>query len=241
MATALFRFHGELLRFLPSDRRGEGFLHACARAATLKNAIEALGVPHTEAAVIRVNGEGATLDRIVREGDVIEVFPWWAGEAPEPLPGGFLADAHLGGLARFLRMLGFDTLHENAFADEDIRRLARDERRVVLTRDRELLKCRDIARGCFVHALEPQAQLGEVAKRYGLARRARPFTLCLHCNLPLVEVDRDSVLERLPERVVELHERFTHCRGCDRVYWPGSHYDRMRQALGEVLSAENLR
>jgi uncharacterized protein with PIN domain len=154
------------------------------------------------------------------------------------LPPGFLADAHLGGLARFLRMLGFDTLHHNAFDDDEIRQLAREEHRLVLTRDRELLKCRDIARGCFVHSIKPEVQLREVAGRYGLAQHARPFTLCLHCNLPLEEVERSTVLARLPERVAERHERYTHCRGCDRVYWPGSHYERMRRALGTALSSE---
>lgn len=238
MATAHFRFYEQLDRFLPRARRGVRFAHACARAATLKNAIEALGVPHTEAARIRVNGEHATLDRIVRDGDIVEVFPWTFHAAPEPLPAGFLADAHLGGLARYLRMLGFDTLHHNAFSDEAIRMLAYREKRLVLTRDRELLKCRDIARGCFVHAIKPEAQLREVAERYGLARHARPFTLCLHCNLPLERVPRSGVLLRLPERVAELHERFTYCRGCDRVYWPGSHYERMRRALGTALSGE---
>jgi uncharacterized protein len=168
------------------------------------------------------------------------VYPW-TGREPQPLPLGFIADAHLGGLARFLRMLGFDTLHENAFADDEIRRLAHEERRVLLTRDRELLKCRDVARGRFVHAVKPLEQLKEVAGRYGLARGARPFTLCLHCNVPLEEVERASVLQRLPERVAELHARFTRCPGCDRVYWPGSHYSRMRKALGEALSAEVLR
>lgn len=241
MASAQFRFHRELSRFLPRAARGTPFRYACARAATLKNAIEALGVPHTEAAEVQVNGERATLDRIVREGDLIEVFPWTARDAPEPPPAGFLADAHLGGLARFLRMLGFDTLHHNALADEALRRLAHEEGRVVLTRDRELLKCRDIARGCFVHAIKAEAQLREVAGRYGLARHASPFTLCLRCNLPLEVVERARVAERLPERVAELHERFTRCPGCDRVYWPGSHYERMRAALGGMLSAESLR
>jgi uncharacterized protein with PIN domain len=241
MAIAHFRFHGELTRFLARERREVSFAHACARAATLKNAVEALGVPHTEAAELRVNGERATLDRIVREGDAIEVFPWSVGGLSEPAPAGFLADAHLGALARFLRMLGFDTLHHNAFADEEIRTLARTERRLVLTRDRELLKCRDIARGCFVHAIKPEAQLREVAGRYGLARHARPFTLCLHCSLPLEQVERETVEARLPERVAERHERFTLCPGCDRVYWPGSHYERMRRALGTALSAEILR
>jgi hypothetical protein len=101
----------------------------------------------------------------------------------------------------------------------------------VLTRDRELLKCREISRGCYVRALKPEKQLAEVAARYGLAALARPFTLCLHCNLPLEGAARDEVAHRVPPAVLAIHEHFTHCAGCGRVYWPGSHYERMREAL----------
>lgn len=232
MTTARFRFTDPLASFLKPERRGATFAYECARAANLKNAIEALGVPHTEVGAVRVNGVAATLQRAVREGDEIEVFAY-----AEPETGSasvFLADAHLGGLARFLRMLGFDTLHDPALADPDIRRIAHDERRVVLTRDRDLLKCREIERGCYVRALKPEAQLREVAARYRLGERARAFTLCLHCNLPLAPIGKAAVAGRVPQRVLELHLAFTHCRGCDRVYWPGSHYERMQAALGKI-------
>jgi uncharacterized protein with PIN domain len=134
-------------------------------------------------------------------------------------------------------MLGFDTLHRNAFSDEEIRRLAEAEGRIVLTRDRELLKCREIARGAYVRALKPEAQLREVAGRYGLAARARPFSLCLGCNLPLQPADRGAVAARVPLAVLELHEHFLRCPGCDGVFWPGSHYRRMLSALRSSFDA----
>ncbi len=242
MAIARFRFHGDLERFLRAGHRQAPPLdYACARAATLKNAIEALGVPHTEVGRIQVNGELATLQRIVREADLVEVFPWekkgsgpFSEKGPDPF---FLADAHLGGLARFLRMLGFDTLHENAFADQEIRRIAQEERRIVLSRDRELLKCREIERGCYVRAIKPEAQLREVAARYRLAAAARPFTLCLNCNVPLEPVEKSAVAHRVPEKVLLLQHTFTRCARCDGVFWPGSHYQRMVAALTPILSA----
>lgn len=233
MATARFLFHEPLSAFLRRELRGHPFAYECARAASLKNAIEALGVPHTEAGAVTVNGVPATLQRTVREGDVIEIHPVKMESVSDP--GFFLADAHLGGLARFLRMLGFDTLHDQAMHDDAIRRIAADEGRIVLTRDRELLKCRDIAHGCYVRALKPEAQLREVATRYGLAPRARPFTLCLRCNLPLEPVAKAAVAARVPEKVLASNEAFSHCRGCDRVYWPGSHYERMKAALSAAL------
>ena len=233
MSTARFRFAEDLSRFLRPAHRGRRFDYACARAANLKNAIEALGVPHTEVGELTVNGVPATLQRIVREGDDIEVLAPRAA-APVAGPLAFIADAHLGGLGRFLRMLGFDTVHEPRLADAEIRALALAEARIVLTRDRDLLKCRDIARGCYVRALKPEAQLREVVARYGLAPAARPFTRCLHCNLPLAAVDKAVIAHRLPPKVAELHQRFTYCSGCGRIYWPGSHYARMCSALAKI-------
>jgi hypothetical protein len=132
-------------------------------------------------------------------------------------------------------MLGYDTAHDNNIADAEIRRIAREEHRIVLTRDRDLLKSADIARGAYVHALKPEKQLREISDRYGLAAAARPFTICLRCNLPLEPVEKASVADRLPELVAAVQESFTHCRGCDRVYWSGTHYARMRDALGSAL------
>jgi uncharacterized protein with PIN domain len=232
MSTARFRFSEELSRFLRPAHRGRCFDYDCARAANLKNAIEALGVPHTEVGELVVNGAPATLQRIVREGDEIEVAAPLAAQPHGTLA--FIADAHLGALGRFLRMLGFDTVHDPRLADADIRRLAHAAERIVLTRDRDLLKCRDIARGYYVRALKPEAQLREVAARYRLADEARPFTRCLHCNLPLAPVEKSEIVHRLPPQVAALQQTFTHCAGCDRVYWPGSHYVRMCSALGRI-------
>ncbi len=228
-------FHGILAGLLARERRGAAFDFAVARAASLKNAIEALGVPHTEVGHLLVNGAPATLARTVRDSDAVEVFPWSDGGAAAPEgERRFLADAHLGALARLLRMLGFDTVHANPLPDAEIRRLGHDDRRIVLTRDRELLKCRDIVFGCLVRAQAPEEQLREVAARYALAAAAQPFSRCLRCNLPLDRVEKAAIMERLPEQVRAHHEQFMACHGCDRIYWPGSHYARMRAALDRI-------
>lgn len=236
MAIASFDVHSDLAAFLGPERRGGPFRYAVARAATLKNALEALGIPHTEVARLAVNGNPATLDRIVRDGDAVGVEGWAAaGIEQEVACLHFVADAHLGGLARFLRMLGYDTVHDNGLSDETIRTLASVSRRVVLTRDRELLKCREILFGAYVRALAPPLQLHEVARRFGLGRRARPFTLCLRCNVALSAVDKQAVIDCLPVSVAEQHENFQRCGSCKRVYWPGSHYAHMRAALAGLL------
>jgi uncharacterized protein with PIN domain len=235
MATAIFRFHDELAQFLAPARRGRACEYACARAATVKHAIESLGVPHTEAGRLTVNGDPATLARIVREGDSIEVFPHDPGHASHDPVHDFIADAHLGGLARLLRMLGFDTRYDNAFADRDLVELALRERRVILTRDRALLKCREVLRGGFVHARKPEAQLCEVVARFGLEHHAQPFTLCLHCNLRLQALEKSRAATRVPARIAEQYTQFVRCPGCNRIFWQGSHWTRMREMLGAAL------
>lgn len=240
MVTATFRFYGELNDFLARARRGHAFSTPCAREATTKHMIEALGVPHTEVELILVNGESSGLERLLEEGDRIAVYPRFASfdlgalaRLQDRPPGRmrFVADAHLGGLARLLRMAGFDTIYANTIHDDEIEERAMEEGRVVLTRDRELLKRRGIDYGCYVRALHAQAQLEQVFRRYGLAERARPFTLCLHCNAPLRSVPKAEVLDRLPPTVRALQQEFNTCDCCHRVYWKGSHWKRMAGML----------
>jgi uncharacterized protein with PIN domain len=241
-AQASFRFYEELNDFLPSQHRKRAIEYRCARAATVKNAIEALGVPHTEVELILANGESVDLSYRVCDGDYISIYPKFEcfdirtllkirGAPLRELR--FIADAHLGGLARLLRMMGFDTLYSNDYRDEQIRAIAQAEQRVVLTRDRDLLKCRNVTHGCFVHTLRPREQLREIVDRLQLAQSARPLTLCLHCNLPLLAIDKSAVAERLPPHVAQTYRRFCWCEGCDRVYWEGSHWQRMHELVAK--------
>jgi hypothetical protein len=247
MVRATFRFYEELNDFLPAARRRQAFECVCARAATTKHMIEALGVPHTEVELILVNGESVGFERQLADGDRVAVYPKFETLDISPLLKvrdkplrelRFVADAHLGALAHLLRMAGFDTLYDNRFADEQIADLAAEEQRIVLTRDRELLKRRSIEHGCYVHALKPARQLQELFQRLDLARSARPFSLCLHCNLPLRRVEKAAVLERLPPSVRELYQRFLTCDQCRRVYWEGSHWRRMSELLRPLLEEQ---
>ena len=200
MVTAIFRFYGELNDFLAPARRQRAFACPCAQAATAKHMIEALGVPHTEVDLVLVDGVPAALDRLLRDGERVAAYPPFAAfdieplarlRAPLPPVRRFVADAHLGGLARLLRMAGFDTLYDNNIDDDVLAAIAIGDERIALTRDRELLKRRGIVHGRYVHALRPAEQLVEIVDRFGLAQRAAPFTLCLHCNAPLRTLKRD--------------------------------------------------
>lgn len=243
MVTATFRFYQELNDFLPSRRRSKAFSTPCARAATTKHMIEAIGVPHTEVALILVNGQSSTFDRLLEEGDRVAVYPAFStldiselqSLRAQRLPDmRFIADAHLGGLARLLRMAGFDTLYDNNYRDEDIEQTAMIEHRIVLTRDRELLKRRGISHGCYVHAIRSEQQFREIAKRLDLRGSIKPFSLCLTCNAPLRQVSKTDIIDRLPPSVREHHNAFCQCGICQGVFWKGSHWRRMQEVLAAL-------
>lgn len=246
--NASFRFYEELNDFLAPAHRKREIERRCARAATVKHMVEALGVPHTEVELVLIDGESVGFDRLIREGDRIAVYPKFEAFDITPLlrvraqplrEPRFVADVHLGGLARLLRMAGFDTLYDNGYRDEQIERIAVAEQRIVLTRDRDLLKRRGISHGCYVRALRSRAQLREIFDRLDLARAARPLTRCLRCNLPLHAVAKAQVEVRLPPAVRERYRDFSTCAGCGRVYWQGSHWQRM-QAVVESVGANQL-
>ncbi|MNO50383.1 hypothetical protein D3C76_407580 [compost metagenome] len=244
MVRATFRFYEELNDFLPAARRRQVFTCACAPAATVKHMIEALGVPHTEVELVLLNGESVGFERVILDGDRLAVYPRLEALNINPQLKvhahplrvlRFVADAHLGGLANLLRMCGFDTLHDNDFEDERIAEIAAHQGRVVLTRDRELLKRRIITHGCYLHAIKPSLQLRELFERLDLARSARPFSRCLHCNLPLHEIPVEQARPHVPPQVARLYSHFLFCDACRRVYWEGSHWRSMRVLLAPLL------
>lgn len=243
MVTATFRFYEELNDFLPPSRRRRAFDAPCARAATAKHMIEALGVPHTEVELVLVNGESCGFERLLADGDRVAVYPKFETfdissllrVRERPLRDTrFIADAHLGGLARLLRMAGFDTLYDNAIDDREIEVISAEQQRIVLTRDRDLLKRRGVTHGCYVRALKPEQQLAEIVARLDLAGSMRPFTLCLQCNAPLRVIAKQDVQDKLPPAVRARHTLFVTCDVCGGVFWQGSHWQRMRAVLAGV-------
>jgi uncharacterized protein len=245
MVTATFRFYEELNDFLARPLRRRTFSCACARGANAKHMIEALGVPHTEVELILINGESVGFNHPLNDGDRVAVYPKFEALDIQPLlrvrerplrNPRFIADAHLGGLAPLLRLAGFDTLYDNHYPDADIEALALAENRIVLSRDRELLKRRSITHGCYIRTLRPREQLREVFERLDLAGSAQPFRLCLMCNAPLRRIAREEVGDRAPDGVLERHDLFVTCDVCRRVFWEGTHWKKMR-ALMECMAA----
>ncbi len=245
MAWATITLHGDLTDFLPRHRRSAEIRRRFAGRPAAKDLLEALGVPHPEIAAIAVNGTPAGFDRRLDDGDWVEV--WSAAEAARArlvpaLPVApedsadprFVVDAHLGRLAAYLRMLGFDTWYRNDAEDAQLAAIAATERRILLTRDRGLLKRSVVRRGAFLRSDRPVEQLVEVTRRFGLVDRWRPFGRCIRCNTLLVPVARAEVLHRLQPLTRVYYDDFRRCPGCDAIYWEGSHHARMARLIDEV-------
>ena len=242
--SAVFRFYAELKDFLPSDDPVPERFYRFQGKPSVKDAIEAQGIPHTEVGLILVGNSPVDFGHHLREGERIAVYPEFKGiEIPgtallrEPLGRDvrFVLDVHLGKLARWLRLCGFDAVYRNDFDDAEVAGIASGENRVALTRDRRLLFRREIEHGYWVRSGRPDDQVAEVLSRYRLENRICLFQRCLQCNGLIRPVSKPEVYDRLePLTRVHFHS-FRQCTQCGKVYWKGSHYDRMMEKLRKVL------
>jgi uncharacterized protein with PIN domain len=247
MKQARFRFYAELNDFLPADKRQGAFAHSFVGRVAVKDMIEALGVPHTEVELILVNGVSVDFTYPVQEGDRISVYPVFEAidvtplvrVRPQPLrEPRFVLDTHLGRLAAYLRMLGFDTLYRNDYPDEELARVSSQEGRILLTRDRGLLKRNTVTHGYCVREMDPREQVREVVQRFDLYGAVSPFRRCMRCNGLLQPVAKEAIIERLEPKTQEYYDEFRTCQGCGRVYWKGSHYQRMQRLIERILTQD---
>lgn len=237
MALDLFiRAYAELNDFLPPGRRGRTFTHPYLSRRTVKDLLESLGLPHPEIGMILVDGEPVGFDHLVQPGERISVFPPFrtldiprAAVLTPALEGRpqFVLDTHLGQLAHYLRMLGFDTAYANDATDRVLARRSARQGRVLLTRDRDLLKRGRVEHGYYVRSTRPRHQLVEVVRRYELLSRMSPFSRCLDCNGELRLAEPAEIDSSVPPDAREAYERFRGCENCGKVYWAGSHVEAM--------------
>lgn len=249
MPAATFRVHGSLNHFIAASRRGRPIVREFEASPGIKDVLQALGLPHPEVDLIVVNDRPVGFDYRLRPDDRVDVFgldrspdlALAAGLIPAPPePPRFVLDGHLGRLARYLRMLGFDSRYAAHATDAELAGQSAAEDRILLTRDRGLLKRSIVRHGYLVRDDDPRRQLAEVVARYRLARAAAPFTRCVRCNGIIAPVDREDVVERLAgePRTLRYFDTFGRCAGCGSIYWPGSHFDRMSRLAEEVLRGE---
>jgi uncharacterized protein with PIN domain/sulfur carrier protein ThiS len=246
MKHAFIRFYAALNDFLAPERRAQASTCSFYVSGSVKDLIESLGVPHTEVELILVNGNPVDFGYRVQDGDRISVYPPFRSLDVSPLvtlrPAApaefrFAADAHLGRLAGYLRMLGFDTWYRRDAGDEELATISSDEGRILLTRDSGLLKRNIVTRGYFVQTTDPARQVVEVLQRFDLVPKTQPFRRCIHCNAILQPANKEEVLDRLLPETRRYYDEFFQCPRCGHIYWKGSHYRRMERFIESVITS----
>ena len=245
-SVVYLRFYAELNDFLPPERRQTVFAHPFSEHQTVKDLIESLGIPHTEVDLILIDGISVDFTYRPSSGDRISVYPVFEAlditpllqVRPEPLrEPKFVLDTHLGRLASYLRMLGFDTLYRNSFDDEELAEISAGEHRILLTRDRGLLKRSRVTHGYLVRSDDSREQVVEVLSRFDLFDSIKPFSRCMQCNELLEQAEPEAVKDRVPERVWRCCSEYSRCWGCGRVYWKGTHYHKMLKLIEQFICA----
>jgi hypothetical protein len=242
------RFYGALNDFLPAEKRQRNYHYRLDRETSVKDLIESQGVPHTEIELILVNGAAVGFDHRVADAMRIAVYPVFESIDISPVlrlresplrEARFVLDCHLGRLARYLRQFGFDTLYQNNYDDAELANISAQQNRILLTRDRALLKRKIISHGYFVRSTRPLTQFHEAMRRFKLYDQIVPFGRCTRCNGNVVAVNKAEIIDQLEPGTVRHYEDFWRCSSCGQVYWEGSHYQRMQQTTDSVIATAN--
>lgn len=245
MERITLRCYGDLAGLAGADRDGLAEVPV-GDPRSIKDAVESVGIPHTEVDLVVVDGESVGWDEHVSGGERVAVYPPFetlpAGvlsrvrPAPPPRPLRFVADVHLGTLARRLRLLGFDTWYDTEARDDDLAARSVADERILLTRDRGLLMRAVVRHGALLRSTDPREQLTEVIRRFGLERDAAPMTRCVACNGALTPVAREEVLDELePGTRAAGYDEFARCGACGKLYWRGAHHQDLDTIVSEAL------
>jgi len=253
MYSISIRFYEELNDFLPASMRKRDTEHTFEGRRSVKDLIESMGVPHVEVDLILINGLSVDFSCIVNDGDRISVYPVFesidVGDVqrlrPSPLRDTkFVLDVHLRKLARRMRLLGFDTDYGEARDDPELARISEQEKRILLSRDRQLMMRRNVTRGIIIRNTDPEKQVAEVLDRLHLRHLCRPFTRCIACNglIRPLEYGSPEFLSKkhlIPEGVLQWCLEYYCCADCGKIYWKGSHYDKLRVIVNKILDKGN--
>ena len=244
MGHAYIRFYSELRDFLSVNNQQIPVLVEVAGHETVKHIVEMLGVPHTEVDLLLVNGKSVDFGYKIRVGEYISVYPMFESldirsiskvrQEPLRIPR-FVVDIHLGKLASYLRLLGFDTLYRNDFQDDELAELSSEEIRILLTRDRGLLKRKIVTRGYLVRENDPKEQIREIVRRFDLSQLAVPYSRCSLCNGLLSSVSKKAIEKDLEILTKEHYHHYKQCSDCHQIYWKGSHFNEMEIFIHSIV------
>jgi uncharacterized protein with PIN domain len=243
--TAIFRFYEELNNFLDKKNRKKELEYIFYGTQKVKDAIESFGIPHTEVDMIIANNESVDFDHVLKNNDRIAVYPKFESldvSSVSKLRNSplreiqFILDVHLGKLARYLRLIGFDCYYHNELTDKNIAEISLNEKRIILTRDKGILKYNHVTHGYFLRSDNPREQLKEVIKRFDLKNSIKMFTRCMECNGELTNIPKEKIINELLDGTKNHYDHFFMCNNCSKIYWRGSHYKKMKSFINTVLS-----
>ena len=238
--------HGDLDFFVRPRARGRSIERSLSEKTAVKDVIEGCGVPHSEIDLILVNGSPVDFYYGVASAADIELYP--AGTRSTQFEekrlqvattSTFVADGHLGRLARNLRLLGFDVAYDPYANDQQLLRIMERENRALLTRDRRLLMHAVVKTAYYPRSQNAEEQTVEVIRRFNLLDSIAPFRRCIRCNGPLESVSKAEIVERLEPLTNIYYERFQRCTKCGQIYWPGSHFSKLQERLEQIRLHSN--
>jgi len=242
---AFFYFFGSLNDFLPEEKKGQKFVYHFKGIASVKNLIEAIGVPHSEIRKITNNNRKKFFNYTVKDNDLIRIYPYNYGINKFILSLSsvfinckikFIIDVHLGKLGKYLKICGFDVLYNWKWDDNDIIKYANRDNRIILTHDAGLLKNKKVNKGYWTRSQNPDEQIVEVIDRYHLSGKIKPLKRCLHCNNLLVKTSKTEIKNKVPFMIFNKYRQFLCCHKCDNIYWKGPHYDSMKAFIKKIKS-----
>lgn len=253
MYHVIIRYHDELNFFLKRNQRDNDIFYSFSGRRSVKDLVESMGIPHVEVDLILVNGLSEDFSYIVNNGDRINVYPE-AGASEMPDAAGlrlpcltetkFVLDVHLRKLARGMRLLGFDADFSDDRDDAELAGISHIENRILLTCDRQLLMRKIVSRGYIIRSRIPDIQIVEVIEKFHLRDLINPFTRCIECNGIIESIDikhADYIEEagRIPEGVLSWCNDYFLCASCRKIYWRGSHYDRLSVKIENFIKKIN--
>jgi uncharacterized protein with PIN domain len=234
---ASFRFYEELNDFLPLDKKKIAFEYSFRGNPSVKDIIEAIGVPHVEVNLIQVNGQPVDFTYRLKNNDIVSVYPFLRKKEWKEIK--FILDVHLGKLAKYLRMFGFDTAYQNDYNDKKIIEISLDENRIILTRDIGILKVKSVSNGYFIRDQNSKTQLIEVLKHFDLYHAIIPFSRCIKCNDKLEKIEKEKIIQQLEPLTLKYFDTFFICTHCQSIFWEGSHFDRMSSFISTIKNLGN--
>jgi uncharacterized protein len=227
----VIEFATELRLFLAARHRRDGRVETRVDGS-LGHVVESAGVPLPEVGALLQDGERLRPSHRPGDDDRVQVL---AVARPQRIPEPrFLLDVHLGTVARRLRLVGVDTAYGNDLDDDTLIEMANDQRRVLVTQDRGLLRRRKLWLGAFVRGGRPDEQFADLLDRF--APPLAPWTRCTACNGTLEPVAKEDVQHRLEPGTRRTQDAFARCVDCGRVYWRGAHHERLEKIVNDALA-----